>query len=292
MINGKFPAPELPIVVYTDLDGSLLDHNSYSCDAAMPAINRLQDLDIPVIPVTSKTLCEVEHILSTNLHIRTPVIAENGGVIAFPSGYFPVLKNFRPAENYVLRETQPGYNDITGCLSELRQKYGFVFYGFNDMCESQVAELTGLDMEESSRAKWRRCSEPVLWRDSETNLRKFQTLLTQLGLRTTQGGRFLHITGNFDKGRSMQVVDQLYNQFGLEGHTSIALGDSPNDLPMLQQADISVAIRRFDGSQLLPKNGKPQFLTSNTGPRGWNEFMMKYLDTQLAKTTRQRIAHG
>ena len=291
-MHGTFPHPELPLVVYTDLDGSLLDHNTYSCEAARPAIQRLCELNIPIIPVTSKTLCEVEHFISTELQMRTPVIAENGGVIAFPSGYFPVLKNFRPAEKYVVQENGPDYAYITELLNELRQKYGFVFYGFKDMCESQVAELTGLTPEESARAKWRRSSEPILWRDNESNLRKFKTLLTQLGLTTTQGGRFMHIMGNFDKGQAMQTVDQLYSRFGLRDHTSLALGDSPNDLPMLQQADVSVAIKRFDGNQLSPVNGSPAFLTNDTGPRGWNEFMMKYLDLQLANTAQRRIAHG
>ncbi len=291
-MNGQFPFPKIPLVIYTDLDGSLLDHNTYSLEAARPALDRLQQLNVPIIPVTSKTLCEVDHLLNTTLHMRTPVIAENGGVVAVPSGYFPVLKNFRPAEKYVIREVRQDYKTITTVLQELRQKYGFIFYGFNDLCESQVAELTGLRVEEAKRARWRRCSEPVLWRDSHARLGEFKSLIEQQGLSLTQGGRFLHVMGNTDKGRAMQTVDELFRQFGLVNHTALALGDSPNDLPMLQQADVSVAVRRFDGSHLLPINGKPQFQTFKAGPVGWNEFVMKYLDRHLTVANKQRIAHG
>ncbi len=52
--------PQLPVLVFTDLDATLLDHNDYSFEAARPALSRLRELDIPVIPNTSKTLAELE----------------------------------------------------------------------------------------------------------------------------------------------------------------------------------------------------------------------------------------
>ena len=44
-----------PLLVFTDLDGTLLDHHSYSHAAALPGLERLRGLEVPVIPVTSKT---------------------------------------------------------------------------------------------------------------------------------------------------------------------------------------------------------------------------------------------
>ena len=38
---------------------------------------------IPVIPVSSKTLSELKEIRS-RLHLKGPVVAENGAVIAYP----------------------------------------------------------------------------------------------------------------------------------------------------------------------------------------------------------------
>ncbi|WP_257294501.1 hypothetical protein [Endozoicomonas sp. YOMI1] len=47
------------ILVFTDLDGSLLDHNHYGWAAARPALELLSEREIPVIFNTSKTFKEV-----------------------------------------------------------------------------------------------------------------------------------------------------------------------------------------------------------------------------------------
>lgn len=47
-------------LVSTDLDGTLLDHHTYSWHAALPALQKCSELAIPVVLNTSKTLAEVE----------------------------------------------------------------------------------------------------------------------------------------------------------------------------------------------------------------------------------------
>ena len=37
------------LLVFTDLDGTLLDHDTYSFEAALPCINLLKNNDIPII---------------------------------------------------------------------------------------------------------------------------------------------------------------------------------------------------------------------------------------------------
>jgi HAD superfamily hydrolase (TIGR01484 family) len=48
------------IVVFTDLDGTLLDHHTYEWTAARPALQRLTQTGTPCVFVTSKTRAEVE----------------------------------------------------------------------------------------------------------------------------------------------------------------------------------------------------------------------------------------
>ena len=63
-------------VVFTDLDGSFLDHSTYDYTPALPAVTRLAALGIPIIPVTSKTLAEIEAL---DLPFGDgPKVAENG----------------------------------------------------------------------------------------------------------------------------------------------------------------------------------------------------------------------
>ena len=73
-------------IIYTDLDGSLLDHQSYSFAPAANFLERLGNLTIPVIPVTSKTRNEVLS-LRKSLNSRHPFVVENGAAICLPKKY-------------------------------------------------------------------------------------------------------------------------------------------------------------------------------------------------------------
>jgi len=47
------------LLVFTDLDGTLLTHEGYSWQPAAPALERLRQLDIPLILNSSKTAAEI-----------------------------------------------------------------------------------------------------------------------------------------------------------------------------------------------------------------------------------------
>ncbi|MEE8044743.1 MAG: HAD-IIB family hydrolase, partial [Thermodesulfobacteriota bacterium] len=67
-------------IVFTDLDGTLLDHRNYSFLQAIPALDLLKEKNIPLIICTSKTKSEIEHYRTT-LQNNFPFISENGGAI-------------------------------------------------------------------------------------------------------------------------------------------------------------------------------------------------------------------
>ena len=72
-------------MVFSDLDGTLLDHDGYSFEAAKPALAALAERAIPVVPSTSKTLVELEK-LSVEIGLSGAAIAENGAAIRFADG--------------------------------------------------------------------------------------------------------------------------------------------------------------------------------------------------------------
>ena len=47
-------------IVFTDLDGTLIDHNTYSYESAIISLNLLKEHNIPLIFCTSKTRTEIE----------------------------------------------------------------------------------------------------------------------------------------------------------------------------------------------------------------------------------------
>ena len=177
------------------------------------------------------------------------------------------------------------YQEIIDRLTPLKER--FAFSGFHDMQAAEIKQLTGLDEAQVELAMKRRFSEPLLWEDSESAKEEFVDKLSQLGLHTLQGGRFLHVLGLTDKGRALDRLRTVYSQtFGLR-FTVIALGDSDNDIAMLEAADWPVLVR--SPSHDLPELvcDKPVTVSDHNGPEGWNECVLalveKYINEQGSK---------
>lgn len=68
----------LKLAVFTDLDGTLLDHNTYSWDAARPALDRLVRLQCLVVLASSKTAAEVLALQDIMALSGQPALVENG----------------------------------------------------------------------------------------------------------------------------------------------------------------------------------------------------------------------
>ena len=79
----KFVKPAIPVVIFTDQDGSLLGHDDYKFDDVLPALRLIKKYDIPLIPVSSKTSAEID-VLERQLQIQHPIISENGASIIIP----------------------------------------------------------------------------------------------------------------------------------------------------------------------------------------------------------------
>jgi mannosyl-3-phosphoglycerate phosphatase len=67
----------MKIVVFTDLDGSLLDFDHYSFEGARLSLERLKRHHIPVVFTTSKTRREVE-VLRQEMGIDAPSLWRMG----------------------------------------------------------------------------------------------------------------------------------------------------------------------------------------------------------------------
>lgn len=262
------------LIIFTDLDGTLLDHDNYSWQAAANALSRIESLEIPLILNTSKTISEVLEIRN-DLNNRHPFIIENGGAVCIPSGH---PGHTRKNEEDDLHRFGKSSQEILQVLTELRNRHNFMFRGFSDMTANELAELTGLTSTQAEMAKQRCCSEPILWKDSEQNFEVFCSELGKNSLQVVSGGRFFHIMGITDKGMAMEWLLNKYRaETGHADSASIALGDSPNDRPMLERSDYAVVIKNSGGSMTLERTENVIY-TSEKGPSGWQVAIDSLLD--------------
>ncbi|MGB1091464.1 MAG: HAD-IIB family hydrolase [Oceanobacter sp.] len=258
------PTFKTPLVVMTDLDGTLLDHHTYSTRPAAPALKQLKDYGIPVIFNTSKTSSEVTGLRS-DLDNTSPFVCENGSVIFLPKA---------DGEGYNTEVLGVAYKDIIRALHQIRQK-GFKFRGFNDMPASEVAALTGLNSDDAYLSKNRAASEPMVWQDDESKLESFQEALSEYHLTLTKGGRFYHVMGETNKASAIEFFRQYYqHQWNIEP-VIVALGDGENDRCMLEAADYPIVI---PGDKTTLEINHPESVTAAAkGPTGWNQTMLELL---------------
>lgn len=250
-----------PLIIFTDLDGSLLDHHDYSWEPAQPWLDRLATAQIPLILTTSKTSAEVAALQSALQLTHLPFIAENGAMIHFPASWRP-------------ESPVPGarYADIRHTLEELRHRYDFEFRGFGDVTPKQVAIWTGLSEPDAALAMQREASEPLIWFGNDLDFSHFKKCLTHEGLALTRGGRFWHVMGvDAGKGPAVQWLAAEYQRQRGKPVITLGLGDGPNDISMLEAVDHAVVIKgHHDHAMPLSRHHASQvFRTSEFGPHGW-----------------------
>ena len=89
------------------------------------------------------------------------------------------------------------------------------------------------------------------------------------GLAVRVGGRFVHVLGQADKGDALTWLRARYER----AHgpiLAVALGDSGNDVDMLEAADIGYWVARPDGSYHGSAMGHIRH-ARGIGPAGWAE---------------------
>ena len=235
------------IVVFTDLDGTLLDENTYSPYLSELALRDLQSLGVAVVFCSSKTRAE-QQVLRQELDVVDPYIVENGSSIIVPPQSVTVAGSYFEESDgtkiIVLGET---IDNIGEALKDISIRKDIAFQSFSNLSDEQLAQITGLDLESVRRAKKREFSETIVTKFRASELEAFVSECSLYGLHCVQGGRFLSVLGQgADKGIAVQTLTGLYRHRH-EKVITVGVGDSPNDLPMLRAVDYPYLVLRPNG---------------------------------------------
>jgi mannosyl-3-phosphoglycerate phosphatase len=270
------------IVIFTDLDGTLLDHNSYGWEKAEPALRLCRESRIPLILVSSKTRAEIR-ALQQELGLSSPFVSENGGGVFFPKeGKHPHPSDAVLSRGVWKWSIGPAYDFLVRALAEIRDEQGWKIRGFSEMTPEEISSMTGLDLASARLASQREYDEPFIWMEEGIhNMDTLRHAASQKGLRITRGGRFYHLHGKGDKGEAMGRLVAWYRTY----HPSlltIALGDSPVDFSMLKRADYPVLIRSSNQYPELKKAIPRLRVTQEPGPKGWNAAVLGILNDGIS----------
>lgn len=248
------------LLVFSDLDGTLLTHDGYSWAPARPALRQLREIGGGLVLASSKTAAEIAPLRKAIGFAHWPAIVENGG------GLLPACA--------VVHETPAmHYRKLRAALAELPAG----FRGFGDMGPQEVAALTGLPEPEAARAKARAFTEPGIWEGPENRLEEFLKAASTRGIAARRGGRFLTLSFGGTKADRMAEIIAACSPC-----QTMALGDAPNDIEMLQAADFGVIVKNSAAAPLPRLEGEAEGRITRTrgeGPAGWAEAVLARIET-------------
>ena len=270
------------LMIFTNFDESLLNQEENNYKLIVPIVEKLKTQGIPLILVTSKTCAEVEDLRST-LGLSDPFIVENGSAVLIPQDN----RNWQteaatPESDYYVQTFGCSYIEARAGLKIIQSTLRINnLKGFGDFEDTEIKSLTGLSKEAARKAKTREFSEPFIPPQNISAL-DLENAAAEFGFRIISGGRFSYIVGNNASiGNAVQwLIDHYQPQTTsnkTESLVTIGLGNSSQDLAMLEKMDIPVVIASKTGinSSLVGKNWKT---TKSSGVQGWAEAV-----TELCK---------
>lgn len=263
------PTLDDPLLVFSDVDGTLQDSHTGDWQPASQWLARLREHRIPLILCGSKTAAEMVAVQRMVGLEGMPFIAENGAVIQLD-------EHWQDNENYPRIITGSSHTEIAKVLTELRSRDGYKFTTFSEMDERILADVTGLPPAQASLARLQEASETLIWRDSDERMQAFDAVLAQLGLRFVQGARFWHVLDERSgKDQAVNWLIRQYRHYSGVTHVTIGLGDGPNDAPLLDAVNFAIVVKGLNRHGVHLRHDTPERVYRCTleGAAGWREGM-------------------
>lgn len=177
-------------------------------------------------------------------------------------------------------ELGESYQRLVRVLHRINRELPFEVRGFSDLSACELAKQAKMTLPEARRAKARAFDEPfLLASDNPLDLLQLQNKIAEAGLLLTRRGRFFHLHSDANKGVAVRILTALYRHFYRRIRT-VGLGDDLNDLPLLSAVDVPIVMRapRYSWEEAWLQGLKNLRMAEATGPRGWNEEVLKILD--------------
>jgi mannosyl-3-phosphoglycerate phosphatase len=165
-------------------------------------------------------------------------------------------------------------------LDSIKRDTGLNLRGFSEMTIEGLSEVSGLSRELAELAMMREYDEPFRIYGNENDKERVKREIIGRGFKHTEGGIFHHIMGDNDKGRAAKILISLFKH-KFPSLKTIGLGDSFNDLPMLEAVDVPILVKKPSG-QCDPRINVPNLVfAQGIGPEGWNNAILNFLEERL-----------
>jgi predicted mannosyl-3-phosphoglycerate phosphatase (HAD superfamily) len=289
-------------------------------------IDLLKEKNIPLILTSAKTRLE-QNMVRKELGLSDPYVAENGGAVVIPKGYFSdsALRDIeysqreieemenegaytndekrrnlddpddsrthttKKTSKVIIMELGESADSIRAKLSYIRKKYDINFKGVADFSIEELSNLVSISKEQAKRMAKRDYGETILQIQRKDFSRFFKYVKAE-GMKVIYGGRFFDVTIGTDKGLAVGLLKRLFNNKLHDDVTFFGIGDSTNDVPMLNLMDVPILVQRPNSSwlnneEMKIKTGSDSvridfariIKVEGVGPNGWENAINKII---------------
>lgn len=267
-------------VVFTDIDGTLIDIFSGKYGETDKLIHTLKANNIPIVLCSAKT-CAEQNKIREDLGLMDPFIVENGGAIIIPTGYFDFQLDMEQIrlkeEGYIIIELGKSATEIRTKLSEIKNKLKIEFKSIADVSIEELSKLATMPIDYAKRMSEREYAETIL-QIKKSDIPMFITNIEKMGMKVIHGGRFFDVTICTDKGKAVNILVNLFRKRYHNHVKFFGVGDSMNDVSMLKHMDVPMLVQKPDSSwsELEIEN---VIRLNGIGPEGWKSAFNVIMET-------------
>ena len=255
------------ILIFTDLDGSLLHRDTFKFDQIKDYILSLVNRGIIIIPNSSKTQKEIENF-NEELGVKLPYISENGSAI---QGLNLINPNF-PSRIILSREKE----DLIKIFNDkVPEKLKDKCIQISKLNRNEQEKIFGQKDDNLKNVLNRKYTLPFLFKGDKNEKNQLSKILSSSSLTLQEGGRVVNLCDNINKVKSMNKVIKILKKTE-DKIKSIAVGDNYNDLDMLKSCDVPCLV--FNDKFKLDQINIENLIFSNLpSPEGWADVIKKAL---------------
>ncbi|HEX2121808.1 MAG TPA: hypothetical protein VHL59_09215 [Thermoanaerobaculia bacterium] len=261
------------IVVFTAVDGTLLDARTFDAGRSREAIRRLNAAGIPVVPVSVMTLDELVPI-AAELGLQRAMVVEAGGAIARWSG-----------GGWEVEPCGPPAETLLDVVRDIEERSGANLLVYSALPEPEGARVSGRSGAMLQASQRRRFSEPFVIETGAAEA--VSRAAAEIGFSVRRGRRFLHLCRQCDEGEAfMRIRDEL----GAE--VTVAVGGAAVDAEFLTLADVAVIVPGPDGEPDAELRAQLPHarIAPAPGPDGWAAAVDEAVESLAVSRQRARGA--
>ena len=255
------------ILIFTDLDGSLLHRDTFKFDEIKDYLKQLISKGIFIIPNTSKTEKEILEF-NNELGSSLPYISENGSAI----NGLDLLNSNLPKELILSREKDSLIKIFRELVPvNLQNKCKWL----SEMDKKKQSLIFGLEDDKLKMALDRKYTIPFLFEGNKSERNELSKIVKNKGLALQEGGRVINLTDKVNKAKALHVFVRFFKKNNKNVKT-IAVGDNYNDLDMLKTSEFPCLV--FNDKFTLDEIPIKNLITTNKpSPKGWADVIKKAL---------------